>query len=75
MAFSVEPKESPKEKINEINRLDLELLAVGKQTGLSFAEINELRVCDLLDYAGAYAGSKKDTPYKATQADIDKFFA
>jgi hypothetical protein len=58
-------------------RLDLELLAIGKRTGLSFSEINELRVRDLLAYADIYIGNKKQKPRRrmATQADIDAFFA
>lgn len=50
-------------------------MAVGKRTGLSFEEINEMRVCDLLGYARAYTGKEDDAPREATQADIDKFFA
>jgi len=50
------------------------VLAVGKRIGLSFAEMNELRVTDLLDLARAYAGAKNDGPRMATQADIDAFY-
>jgi hypothetical protein len=56
-------------------RLDLTLLAIGKRTGLSFVEINELRVRDLLTYADIYTGNKKQKPRMATQEDIDRFFA
>jgi hypothetical protein len=56
-------------------RLDLELLVIGKRTGLSFVEINELRVRDLLTYADIYMGDKKPRRRIATQEDIDRFFA
>lgn len=57
-------------------RIDLELLAIGKRSGLSFVEINEFRVRDLLDYVDVFTRpSKKSQRRKATQEDIDKFFA
>lgn len=49
-------------------------MAVGKRIGLSFAEMNELRVSDLFDLAHSYSGSKNDTPREAEQEDIDAFF-
>lgn len=59
-------------------RFDLELLAVGKRMGLSFDEMNLLRVRDLIDFVNAYtAGFKKgddeETVREATQEDIDNF--
>jgi hypothetical protein len=56
-------------------RLDLELIAIGKRSGLSFAEMNELRVRDLLAYADIYIGKKEKKARMATQEDIDRFFA
>jgi len=50
------------------------LIAIGKRTGLSFAEINEFRVSDLLEYVDIYTGHKKQESKMATQADIDAFF-
>ena len=55
-------------------RPDLELLAIGKKMGLSFDEINMLRVRDLIAFARIVSGAERDKPRKATQADIDKFF-
>lgn len=76
MAFFVEKAESNGAKSDrEPERLDLELLAVGKRAGLTFAEMNELRVKDLLSYVRAYTGKADDKPREATQADIDGFFA
>jgi hypothetical protein len=51
------------------------LLAIGKRTGLSFVEMNELRVRDLIAYANIYPGKKKRQDRMATQEDIDRFFA
>lgn len=55
-------------------RPDLELLAIGKRAGLTFDEIGELRVRDLIQYARLFAGVKDSGPRQATQADIDKFY-
>ena len=60
-------------------RHDLELLVIGKRSGLSFDEINELTVNDLLKYVNIYVdmetGKRKQHSRMATQADIDAFFA
>ena len=60
-------------------RPDLELLVIGKRVGLSFDEINELTVNDLLKYVNIYVdmetGKPKPRRRAATQADIDAFFA
>lgn len=60
-------------------RHDLELLAIGKRAGLSFDEINELTVNDLLKYVNIYVdmvtGKQKPHRRMATQVDIDAFFA
>jgi hypothetical protein len=74
------PEEAEQNENNEIanekpERLDLTLLAIGKRTGLSFAEMNELRVRDLLSFADIYMGDKKPRRRMATQKDIDRFFA
>jgi hypothetical protein len=42
--------------------------------GLSFLEMNELRVVDLLDIAKVYVGKEDDQPREATQSDIDAFY-
>lgn len=51
-----------------------DLLAIGKKAGLSFVEMNELSVSDLLDLAKSFSGVKDDTPREAEQADIDAFY-
>ncbi|PUF85758.1 MULTISPECIES: hypothetical protein [unclassified Geobacillus] len=69
-----ERKENNDTAYEQPERLDLELLAIGKRTGLSFSEMNELRVRDLLAYADIYIGDKKQKTRMATQEDIDRFF-
>ena len=50
------------------------MLAIGKRIGLSFAEMNELRVADLFAFARSFMGKKNDGPRMATQEDIDAFY-
>jgi len=66
--------ESREEFVDSDRRIDIVVLAVGKRIGLSFAEMNELRVMDLFDLARSYMGSKDDGPRMATQVDIDAFY-
>jgi hypothetical protein len=60
-------------------RPDLELLVIGKRAGLSFDEMNELTVNDLIKFVNIYVdmatGKQKPRRRMATQADIDAFFA
>ena len=53
----------------------LDLLALGKRSGLTFEEMNELRVRDLVGMVESYTGTKKEGPREATQEDIDAFYA
>jgi hypothetical protein len=52
---------------------------IGKRAGLSFDEMNELTVNDLIKFANIYVdmATEKQKPRRrmATQADIDAFFA
>jgi hypothetical protein len=52
---------------------------IGKRAGLSFDEMNELTVNDLLKYVNIYVDMATEKPKQrrrmATQADIDAFFA
>jgi hypothetical protein len=68
-------EQSDIETYEQPERLDLELIAIGKRTGLSFSEMNELRVRDLLAYADIYIGKKAEKARMATQEDIDRFFS
>ena len=59
----------------EPDRMDLELLAIGKKAGLSFDEMNLLRVRDLLKYVQIYTGNDEETETvrQATQTDFDRW--
>ena len=59
----------------EPDRMDLELLAIGKKAGLTFDEINMFRVRDLLKFVQIYTGNNEETGTvrQATQADMDRF--
>ena len=75
MAFFVESRSQSSGNNREPARLDLELIAIGKRTGLTFSEMNEFRVRDLLAYARAYTGKDNDKPKMADQKDIDSFYS
>ena len=59
----------------EPDRMDLELLVIGKKAGLTFEEINLMRVRDLLKYVQIYTGNDEETETvrQATQADFDRW--
>lgn len=58
----------------EPDRMDLELLAIGKKTGLTFDEINMFRVRDLIKFVQIYTGKDEETEVRqATQADFDRW--
>jgi len=55
-------------------RLDLDLLVVGKKMGLSFDEMNMFRVRDLIKFVRIYTGNDEETEVRqAKQADFDSF--
>lgn len=54
----------------------LDLLALGKRAGLTFDEMNQLRVRDLIGIVESYTGAdERERPKEATQADIDAFYS
>lgn len=59
----------------EPDRMDLELLAIGKKAGLTFDEMNLFRVRDLLKYIQIYTGNNDEGTEvrQATQADFDRW--
>ena len=58
----------------EPDRMDLELLAIGKKAGLSFDEISMFRVRDLIKFVRIYSGNnEEETERQATQADFDRW--
>jgi hypothetical protein len=70
----VEAESNGEPSDTEPDRMDLELLVIGKKTGLSFDEINLFRVRDLLKYIQIYTGSGEGTEVRqATQADFDRW--
>lgn len=81
MAFFVEVQDEPSQPtdIEQQERLDLELLVMGKRSGLSFSEMNELTINDLIKFINIYVdmetGKRKQRRRMATQADIDALFA
>ena len=76
-AFFVEESNNKSKSDRNPERLDLELISIGKRTGLSFEEMNEFRVRDLLAYARVFTGAGKedDKPRKASQKDINTFYS
>jgi hypothetical protein len=74
MAFLVEGERKYKGEL-KVDRLDLEILCVGKRCGLSFAEINELRFVDLIYFIDVYTGAKDGGTRPPTQEEINKFFS
>ena len=75
MGSFVEESKGKSKSNRDPERLDLELLAIGKKSGLSFAEMNEFRVRDLFAYVRVHTGAKDNRPRKANQEDINSFYA
>lgn len=71
--FFVEAEGSSDAGEAEPERMDLELLVLGKKAGLTFAEINMFRVRDLIKFVRIYTDNDEDTVKQATQADFDSF--
>ena len=70
----MEAKDSGGSSGTEPERIDLALLAIGKKAGLSFEEINLLRVQDLLAFVEIYTEQgEEDVVKEATQIDFDTF--
>jgi hypothetical protein len=71
----VEASDNGEPSDTEPDRMDLELLAIGKKAGLTFDEMNLFRVRDLLKYIQIYTGNNEETETvrQATQADMDRF--
>ena len=58
----------------EPDRMDLELLVIGKKMGLSFDEMNMFRVRDLIKFVRIYTGNDEETEVRqANQADFDRW--
>jgi len=70
----VEAESNGEPSDEEPERIDLELLARGKKVGLTFEEMNLMRVRDLIKFVRIYSGNnEEETGRQATQADFDNF--
>jgi hypothetical protein len=70
----VEAESNGEPSDTEPDRMDLELLVIGKKAGLTFEEMNLMRVRDLLKYVQIYTGNDEGTEVRqATQADFDRW--
>jgi hypothetical protein len=70
----VEAESNGEPSDEEPERIDLELLARGKKVGLTFEEMNLMRVRDLIKFVRIYSGNnEEETERQATQADFDNF--
>lgn len=63
---------SSRQSDDDGGRIEIDILAIGKKARLSFQEMNELRLVDFFDLVKSYTGTREK---KATQKDIDNFFA
>jgi hypothetical protein len=66
--------DEPTKAAAESDRPDLEWLFVGKHAGLSFAEMNELRIRDLAVFVDFKTSNRSGGRRVATQPDIDRFY-
>lgn len=65
-----------REQRSEARATALDLLALGKRAGLTFDEMNQLRVRDLVGIVEAYTGDGEDGGAReASQADVDAFYS
>jgi hypothetical protein len=70
----VETNDNGEPSDTEPDRMDLELLVIGKKAGLTFEEMNLFRVRDLLKFVRIYTGNDEGTEIRqATQADFDRW--
>lgn len=56
----------------DFNDLELSIIVTAKKAGLSFVELNDLRVCDYIKFMEIYTGEAENKPRQATQDDIDR---
>lgn len=69
------PKKQNKGTSNPENiQTDLFVFAIAKRMGMSFSELNELSLQEILDLNSIYHGKSEKTSKMATQQNIDNFF-
>lgn len=56
----------------DFDDLELSIIVTAKKAGLSFVELNDLRVCDYIKFIEIYTGEAENKPRQATQDDIDR---
>lgn len=56
----------------DFDDLELSIIVTAKKAGLSFVELNDLRVCDYIKFMEIYTGEAENKPKQATQEDIDR---
>ena len=59
-------------KFDDFDNLELSIIVTAKKAGLSFVELNDLRVCDYIKFMEIYTGEAENKPRQATQDDIDR---
>ena len=69
------PRNRASQNQNDFEDLEITILATAKKAGLSFVELNELRVCDYIKFMEIYTGEAENKPRQATQDDIDRFLS
>lgn len=66
------PQKQPNLPEKSYDDLELTILVNAKKAGLSFLELNELRVKDYVEFMNIYTGEAEHRPKQATQSDIDR---
>lgn len=75
MAFFVQQGHSNQDnQQTSTENLALKVLVIGKKMGLTFQEMNELRLQDLFLMADIYCGEEPPGVREATQEDIDRLY-
>lgn len=68
------PKNNKSES-EPVENVEIVLLVMAKRVGLSFIELNELSLNDVLIFSRLFFGVKSKQAKKAAQADIDRLLA
>lgn len=69
------PRNRASQNQNDFEDLEITILATAKKAGLSFVELNDLRVRDYIKFIEIFTGETENKPRQATQDDIDRFLS
>ena len=69
------PRNRASQNQNDFEDLEITILATAKKAGLSFVELNDLRVRDYIKFMEIFTGETENKPRQATQDDIDRFLS